>query len=422
MKKVCVKGGGQKPLDMVLGQLALAAGKLKLDRNIHEKLKHPQRTLIVAVPVRMDDGRLEVYTGYRVQHSMERGPCKGGIRFHPQVDLDEITALAMLMTYKCAVVGIPYGGAKGGVVCDPSKMSVYEIERMTRRFASEIAIIIGPDKDIPAPDVNTNPRVMGWIMDTFSMSVGHSVMGVVTGKPLALGGSSGRLEATARGTFYVTERMCAHVGIRLAEATVAIQGFGNVGSHAARIFHEHGATIVAVSDVYGGVHNPGGLDIPRLIEYSQGHGTVRGFSGGKAITNRQLLETRCDILVPAALEGQITEENAPRLKARFVVEAANAPTTPAGDCILKERNILVVPDILANAGGVTVSYFEWVQGLQAYFWTEEEVNERLRRIMTQAFDDVVAVMDTHRVDMRLGAMMLGVGRVAEAAALRGLWP
>ena len=422
MKKLLKVGDGQGPLDMVLQQLDLAVQKLKINPDIHEKLKTPQRILIVSVPVRMDDGHLKVFTGYRVQHSMERGPCKGGIRYHPQVDLNEITALAMLMTWKCAVVNIPYGGSKGGVVCDPSQMSEFEIERLTRRYASEISIIIGPDKDIPAPDVNTNPKVMGWIMDTYSMNLGHSVPGVVTGKPLCLGGSKGRLEATARGVFYVTEQTCAYKGLSLGEVSVAIQGFGNVGSYTARIIHEHGGKVVAVSDVSGGTHNPAGLDIPKVLAHMAQKKPLREFSGGKPITNKQLLEYQCDILIPAAIEGQINEQNAPHIKAQIIVEAANAPTTPSGDRILRERGVLVVPDILANAGGVTVSYFEWVQSLQAYFWSEEEVNEKLRRVMTQAFTETIAMMEKYRVDMRMGAMMLGVGRVAEAAGYRGLWP
>ena len=422
MKKPHGRTRGEGPLQMALKQLGIVAGKLGLSPDIHEKLKHPQRTLIVSVPVRMDNGRLKVFTGYRVQHSMERGPCKGGIRYHPAVDLDEIAALAMLMTWKCALVNIPYGGAKGGVVCDPSKMSDGEIERLTRRYASEIAIIIGPDKDIPAPDMNTNPRVMGWIMDTYSMNHGHSVPGVVTGKPLCLGGSKGRLEATARGVFYVTEQVCGYKGMELSGSTFAIQGFGNVGSNSARIIHEHGGTIVAASDVTGGVHNPAGLDIQGLLAHVARTGAVKGFEGGKPVTNARLLETECDILIPAALEGQITARNAPRVKAKIVVEAANAPTTTDADAILSKRGVLVVPDILANAGGVTVSYFEWVQSLQEYFWSEEEVNERLRGIMTGAFAETAAMMERHRVDMRTAAMMLGVSRVAEAAGYRGLWP
>ena len=422
MKKPVNRKSGPGPLDMELERLARTAKKLGLRSDIHEKLKNPARILIVSVPVRMDNGRLKVFRGYRVQHSMERGPCKGGIRYHPQVDLDEVTALAMLMTWKCAVVNIPYGGAKGGVVCDPSKMSLYELEKMTRRYASEISIIIGPDKDIPAPDVNTNPMVMGWIMDTCSMNVGHSVPGVVTGKPICLGGSMGRLDATSRGVFFVMEKVCEYRGIDLRNATVAIQGFGNVGSHAARIIHENGIKVVAVSDVHGGTFNSGGLDIPKLLKYLERKGTVKGFPGGRSISNRNLLECNCDILVPAALENQITAKNAPLLKAKIIVEAANAPTTPEADRILNKKGVLVVPDILANAGGVTVSYFEWVQSLQAYFWSEEEVNAKLRRVMTNAFDEVVSTMEQHRVDMRMAAMMLGVGRVAEAAGYRGLWP
>ena len=321
----------QGPLELALTQLETAAGKLGLNPDIYEKLKKPQRILIVSVPIRMDNGRVKVFTGYRVQHSMERGPCKGGIRYHPQVDLDEITALAMLMTWKCALVNIPYGGAKGGVVCDPSKMSEHELVRLTRRYASEIAIVIGPDRDIPAPDMNTNPRVMGWIMDTFSMNHGHSVPGVVTGKPICLGGSRGRLEATARGVFYVTEQVCLHAGTELSRCSFAIQGFGNVGAHSARIIHEHGGKIVAVSDVHGGVRAPAGLDVPALLRHVEKTGTVKGFAGGKALTNAQLLETPCDILIPAALEGQITAENAARVRARIIVEAANAPITTAGD-------------------------------------------------------------------------------------------
>ncbi len=414
--------GGQSTLDMALSQLDLAVKKLKISEDIHEKLRNPQRILIVSIPVRMDNGKLKVFKGYRVQHSMERGPCKGGIRYHPQVDLAEITALAMLMTWKCAVVNIPYGGAKGGVVCDPLKMSLGEIERMTRRYASEISILIGADKDIPAPDVNTNPKVMGWIMDTCSMNVGHSIPGVVTGKPLCLGGSKGRLEATARGVFYVTKQTCQYKRIDLRKASVVIQGFGNVGSNAARIIHDHGGKIIAVSDIHGGTYNPKGIDVPRLLEYSEKKGRVKGFSGGRDITNSKLLECKCDILIPAALENQITGKNASRIKAKIVVEAANAPTTPEADKILLKKGIFVVPDILANAGGVTVSYFEWVQSLQAYFWSEKEVNDKLAAVMVQAFQEVISLTKKYRVDMRMAAMMLGVGRVAEAAGYRGLWP
>ena len=410
------------PLEMALRQLDIAAKKLKLDPDLHEKLKYPQRVLQVAIPIRMDDGHLRVFIGYRVQHSMERGPCKGGVRYHPQVDIDEVTALAMWMTWKTAIVNIPYGGAKGGVVCDPSRLSLFELERLTRRYTSEIGIIIGPDKDIPAPDVNTNPEVMGWIMDTFSMNVGHSVPGIVTGKPLSIGGSKGRLEATGRGVVDIAEEATKYINMDLANAAIVIQGFGNVGSNCARIFYDKGYRVIAVSDVKGGVLNREGLHIPRLIKHLEKTGSVRDFKGSKNISNKQLLELKCDILIPAALEGQITERNAGRIKAEIIIEGANGPTTTKADAILHKKGILVVPDILANAGGVTVSYFEWVQSLQSYFWEEEEVNEKLKKVMVDAFNEVVRLMKKHRVDMRIAALILGVGRVAEAARDRGLYP
>ena len=410
------------PLEMALRQLDIAARKLKLDPDLHEKLKYPQRVLQVAIPIRMDDGHLRVFKGYRVQHSMERGPCKGGIRYHPDVDIDEVTALAMWMTWKTAIVNIPYGGAKGGVVCDPSKLSHFELERVTRRYTSEIGIIIGPDRDIPAPDVNTNPEVMGWIMDTFSMNAGHSVPGVVTGKPISIGGSRGRLEATGRGVVFIAEEAADYTGMDLSSATIAIQGFGNVGSNCANIFYDKGAVIIAVSDVKGGVFNREGLNISRLIKHIEKTGSVRDFKGAKNISNSKLLELKCDILVPAAIEGQITERNAGRIRAKIIIEGANGPTTTKADAILHKRGILVVPDILANAGGVTVSYFEWVQSLQSYFWEESEVNEKLKKVMVTAFREVVRIMEEHKVDMRTAALMLGVGRVAEAAKDRGLYP
>lgn len=410
------------PLDMALRQLDISAKKLKLDPDLHEKLKYPQRILQVAIPIRMDDGHLRVFKGYRVQHSMERGPCKGGIRYHPDVDIDEVTALAMWMTWKTAIVNIPYGGAKGGIVCDPSKLSRFELERVTRRYTSEIGIIIGPDRDIPAPDVNTNPEVMGWIMDTFSMNAGHAVPGVVTGKPISIGGSRGRLEATGRGVVYVAEEAADYTGMDLSSAAIVIQGFGNVGSNCASIFYDKGAAIIAVSDVDGGVFNREGLNIPRLIKHVEKTGGVRDFKGAKNISNSKLLELKCDILVPAAIEGQITERNAGRIRAKIIIEGANGPTTTKADAILHRRGILVVPDILANAGGVTVSYFEWVQSLQSYFWEESEVNEKLKKVMVNAFCEVVRIMEEHKVDMRIAALMLGVGRVAEAAKDRGLYP
>ena len=414
--------GRINPFRMALEQLDLAAARLKLDPNLTVILRNCQRTLIVSVPVRMDDGSLRVFTGYRVQHSTERGPAKGGIRYHPQVDLDEVKALAMWMTWKCAVVGIPFGGAKGGVICDPSKMSQGELERMTRRYTSEISLLIGPEKDIPAPDVNTNPKIMGWILDTYSMNKGHSVPGVVTGKPIEVGGSRGRVEATGRGVVYITLAMAKHLGMDLSKARIAIQGFGNVGANAAKLFAAEGCPIVAVSDVKGGIRRAAGLDLPAVFRHLAATGSVVGCPGTEPISNEDLLVSDCDILVPAALEGQITAANASRIKAKVIVEAANGPTTPEADVILRSAGVMLVPDILANAGGVTVSYFEWVQGLQEYFWSEDEVNAKLRAILTKAFEEVVAIMAREKVDMRLAALMRGVSRVAEAARLRGLYP
>ncbi|MBN1898413.1 MAG: Glu/Leu/Phe/Val dehydrogenase [Spirochaetes bacterium] len=409
-------------LNAALKNLELTAEKIRLDPDIHEKFKYPKRCLIVSIPTRMDDGSIRVFTGYRVQHNMERGPCKGGIRYHPDVTLDEVTALAMLMTWKCAVVNIPYGGAKGGVVCDPKKLSGGELERLTRRYTSEIGIIIGPDKDIPAPDVNTTSEVMGWIMDTYSMNVGHSVPGVVTGKPLSIGGSKGRWEATGRGCVYVSLEALKYKKIDPKKATVVIQGYGNAGSAVARLIAKEQARVIAVSDSRGGIYRKEGLDVNKVIEFKKRTGSVIGFPGSKKISNEELLTLPCDVLVPAALENVITKENASRIKARIISEAANGPITPEAGEILHGKGVLVVPDILANAGGVTVSYFEWVQSLQAYFWSEEEVNQKLKKIMVNAFNDVVRVMEKEKVDMRLAAMMLGVGRVAEAARVRGLYP
>jgi len=414
--------GKVNPLDMALEQLDIAAKKLKLSDDLHEKLKYPKRILQVSVPIRTDEGHIKVFRGYRVQHNLDRGPGKGGIRYHPDVDLDEVVALSMWMTWKCAVVNIPFGGAKGGVVCDPSVLSETELEHITRRYISEIGLIIGPEKDIPAPDVNTNPRVMAWVMDTFSMNVGYSVPGVVTGKPIALGGSRGRKEATGRGATYVTEEAAKLYGVNLNSATIAIQGFGNVGANAAQIFAKKGIKVIAVSDVHGGVYNAGGLDIEKLLKHSDAAGSVRDFKGAKNITNAELLELPVDVLVPAALEAQITGENAGRIKARIIVEGANGPTTPEADRILHSKGTHIIPDILANAGGVTASYFEWVQSLQAYFWSEEEVNNKLRHVIINSFYEVVDIMKKYKVDMRTAALMLAVERVAEAAYLRGLYP
>jgi len=400
----------------------LAAEKLHLDRGTLKVLKEPKRILSVSVPVRLDNGQVEVFRGFRVQHNLSRGPAKGGIRFHPEVNMDEVIALAMLMTWKCAVVDIPYGGAKGGVICNPKDLSDGELERLTRRYVSEIGIIIGPEKDIPAPDVNTNPQVMAWIMDTVSMQAGFSVPSVVTGKPLEIGGSQGRNEATGRGVVFAIEEACSRLGMDLASATVAVQGFGNVGYVAARLLHGLGCRIVAVSDSRGGVYRQEGLDPEEVLAFKQRTGSVEGYPGGTGLSNAKLLETDCDILVPAALENQITAANAPSVRARLIAEGANGPISAGADRILEERGITVIPDILANAGGVVVSYFEWVQGLQHFFWSEEEVNRQLRRRITGSFRQVWALKEEHGVSMRMAAYMLALDKVARAHRLRGLYP
>src|SRR5688572_4226754 len=385
-------------------------------------LSTTQRELIVHFPVRMADGVVQVFTGYRVQHNTTRGPGKGGIRYHPSVTLNEIKALAMWMTWKCAVVGIPYGGAKGGVICDPKTMSAQQLETLTRRYTTEIALLIGPDRDIPAPDVNTNAQTMAWIMDTYSMHHGYTIAGVVTGKPIAIGGSLGRNEATARGAVFTLLQASKALNVPLAGARVSIQGYGNAGSIAATLLAEEGATIVAVSDSSGGIHNPAGLDPAKVGSWKQEHGTVVGFPGADEVTNQEILEVDCDILVPAALENQITRQNAGNVKARIVAEAANGPTTPEADAILHDRGVFLIPDILCNAGGVTVSYFEWVQDMQSFFWTEDRINDSLKGIMDRAFEDVHAMSERHEVDMRTAAYMVAVARVAEATTLRGLYP
>ena len=399
-----------------------AAAALRLDPGIHERLRSPKRALIVSIPTRMDDGRTRVFLGYRVQHNVTLGPGKGGIRYHPDTTLEEVTALAMLMTWKCALMGLPYGGAKGGVRCDPETMSAGELERMTRRYTSEIVLAIGPDRDIPAPDLYTNDQTMAWIMDTYSMQKGGTVPGVVTGKPVLLGGTLGRLEATGRGVAIMAEEACRATGRPLAGAAVAVQGFGNVGGVAARLLHEAGCRLVAVSDVRGGITSGAGLDVARLLEYVRENKYVEGFPGAERITNAELLTCPCDILIPAALQGQITPANAEQIRARIIVEGANGPTLPEADALLARRGIFVVPDILANAGGVTVSYFEWVQDLQMYFWTEEQITQRLRSLMTGAFAEVRGLATARGVDLRRAATMLGVQRVAEAKRLRGLYP
>jgi glutamate dehydrogenase (NAD(P)+) len=410
------------PYEVAVAQFDDAADRLGLSQAMRAILRKPKRELIVNFPVRMDNGDVEMFTGYRVQHNINRGPAKGGIRFSPEVSLDEVRALAMWMTWKCAIVGIPFGGAKGGVICDPHKLSRAELERLTRRYATEISILIGPDSDIPAPDMNTNPQVMSWIMDTYSMHRGHSVPAVITGKPIAIGGSEGRLEATARGVQFITREAMRDLGMQPDQCSVVIQGFGNVGSISARLLHELGCKVVAVSDISGGVYNPKGIDVPRALRYSKEHSRLKGLPDTEAVTNAELLELPCDVLVPAALENQLTGRNASRVKAHLIVEAANGPTNPDADHIFNDRGITVVPDILANAGGVTVSYFEWVQDLQRFFWAEHEINDRLESIMTRAYRATYQKAQEQETNLRMGAYLLAVARVAEATELRGVYP
>jgi glutamate dehydrogenase (NAD(P)+) len=410
------------PFAIAMAQFDRAAEYLDLDDGMRELLKTPKRQLVVSIPVKMDDGRLQVFEGYRVQHNLARGPGKGGIRYHPDVTLDEVKALAMWMTWKCATVNLPYGGAKGGVRVNPKELSQGELERLTRRYATEIAPLIGPDRDIPAPDVYTDAQTMAWIMDTISMFKGHTELGVVTGKPVELGGSLGRQEATARGCQFVIREACRTFGLSLPDATVVVQGFGNAGSNVARFLHEDGARIIALSDSKGGIYNPRGLDPLAALEHKTRTGALQGLPNTEAITNEELLELPCDILVPAALENQITRRNADRIRARLIAEAANGPTTPAADDILFDRGITVIPDILANAGGVSVSYFEWVQNQYGFFWPEDEVRRHLERIMTSAFHAVRAMAERYRVDLRRGAYILAIERVAEATRVRGIFP
>jgi glutamate dehydrogenase (NAD(P)+) len=410
----------------VLDMLDEVAGRINLDPGIHAILRQPERDLTVAVPVIMDDGSVKVFTGYRVQHSSARGPCKGGVRYHPNVDLNEVRALAALMTWKCAVVGIPYGGAKGGVQCDPKQMSRNELSRLTRRYTAMILPILGPRRDIPAPDVNTDAQIMAWMADTACMLQNTSTMEIVTGKPISLGGSQGRKEATGRGVAIVTRELAKRKGRPLSETSVAVQGYGNVGSSTATILHGMGCRIVAVSDISGGLYAPQGLDIPAINQYLDRHPDclLEEFEGPgvEHMDNQQLLTSDVDVLIPAALEHQIHAANAPLIRARTIVEAANGPTTPEADEILRDRGILVVPDILANAGGVVVSYFEWVQDMQGFFWEESEVNHHLERIMVQSFEKVWELAQKQQVPMRLGAYMLAVSEVANAIYVRGIFP
>ena len=411
------------PFETAKQQIDIVADLIGLDVGVREVLKHPKRELTVNFPVRMDDGSYRVYTGHRVQYNMARGPTKGGIRYHPQVTLDEVRALAAWMTWKCAVVNIPYGGAKGGVVCDPKKLSHGELERLTRRFASEIAPIIGPEMDIPAPDVYTDSQTMAWIMDTYSMLKGYSVPGVVTGKPISLGGSEGRGEATGRGCAYVIREAAKDVGTKVKGSAVAVQGFGNAGSVAANLLHdEQGAKIVAVSDSKGGIYKADGLNPHDVEAHKQKTGSVVNYPGTKALTNDELLQSKVDILIPAALENQITKKNADKIQAKIVAEAANGPTLPEADTILFQKGITVLPDVLANAGGVTVSYFEWAQDIQGYFWPLDEVNRRLESVMVRSYADVHKAALAHKVHNRTAAYALAIQRVVDAIKIRGIYP
>ena len=410
------------PWEVALEQFDVAADRLHLDPNMRGILRTCQRELTVHFPVRMQDGVVKVFTGYRVQHNVSRGPGKGGIRYHPSVTPGEVKALAMWMTWKCAVVGIPYGGAKGGVVCDPKHMSMQQLETLTRRYATEIMLLIGPERDIPAPDVNTNAQTMAWIMDTYSMHHGYTAPAVVTGKPLSIGGSEGRNEATARGAVYTVIEAAKYLGLDLEGARVVVQGFGNAGLHSARLMEELGASIIAVSDTSGGIHDARGLDPARVDAYKKEHGTVSGYPSADRVTNTELLELDCEVLIPAAIENQIGEHNAPHIKAKIVAEAANGPTSPEADRILHDRGVFLIPDILCNAGGVTVSYFEWVQDLQNLFWREATINARLKEIMVKSFNDVLEMAKRQKVDMRTAAYMVAVSRVAEATLTRGIYP
>ncbi|HEX5005357.1 MAG TPA: Glu/Leu/Phe/Val dehydrogenase [Gemmatimonadales bacterium] len=411
----------ENPFEAMMSRFDYAARRLNLDAGLYKVLRHPEKQIAVSIPVQRDGGDVEVYTGYRVLYNTSRGPAKGGIRFDMNVTLDEVTALAAWMTWKCAVVNIPFGGAKGGVICDPSTMSMGELERLTRRYTSAIIETLGPDSDVPAPDVNTNERVMAWIMDTYSMHKRHTVTAVVTGKPVAMGGSQGRREATGRGCMLVTLEALKRLGMPVKGARVAVQGFGNVGSVAADLLAREGALIVAVSDKSGGLYNAKGLDVNDVLAWVRDHKVLAGYPKAEPIGNDQLLACACDVLVPAAMENVITSKNAEAIQAKIICEGANGPTTAKADAILEQKGIFVIPDILANAGGVTVSYFEWVQDRSGYFWDEDTVNRRLERIMVTAFDEVAAMADKHAVNMRIAAYMLSIDRVAAVHRLRGMY-
>ncbi len=409
------------PFDAMVSRFNIAAEKLKLDDGLYQILLTPDREISVAIPVQMDNGNLRVFKGYRVQHSLARGPGKGGIRYAPDVTLDEIRALAAWMTWKCAVANIPFGGAKGGIICDPSQLSSAELEKITRRYTASLIDVLGPDRDVPAPDVNTDERVMAWIMDTYSMHMRHTVTGVVTGKPLDLGGSVGRNEATGRGCKIVCDRATSRFGMKREHTRVIIQGFGNVGSMAARILNESGYQIIGVTDIHGGVFNPLGINVTKLIAHAKEARTVVGFPDAEPISGNEILEQPCEILLPAATENQITSHNADKIRARIICEGANGPTTAQADQILYDKKIFIIPDILANAGGVTVSYFEWVQDRQGYFWNLKTVNERLEESMVNSFDTVAAYADRHGVNMRIAAYMLAIDRVAFTIRERGIY-
>jgi glutamate dehydrogenase (NAD(P)+) len=412
----------ENPFVLAQQQLQKVADTFGIDDRLVEVLKLCKKTVEVSIPTSMDDGSVRAFTGYRVTHNVSRGPSKGGIRYHPDVTQDEVKALAMWMTWKCSLMGLPFGGAKGGVICDPKSMSLRELERMTRRFTSEIINEIGPEKDIPAPDVGTNAQTMAWIFDTYSMNKGHSVLGVVTGKPLTIGGSLGREEATARGATFCLESALEKKGRSMQGLRVAVQGFGNVGAYFAKFIAEQGATVVAISDSRGGMYNPNGIDVAAAFAHKRGGGSLSELKGGERITNDELIALDCDVFAPCALEQVVTGENADRVKARVVVEGANGPLTPAADEILEGNGVMILPDVLANAGGVVVSYFEWVQGLQEYFWKEDEVNARLNSIVTRAFDETWATYEERKISMRMAAYGLAVQRVAEATVTRGLYP
>ena len=411
----------ENPFEAMMSRFDRAAELLDLEPGLYKVLRHPEKQIIISVPVLLDNGEVEVFTGYRVLYNTSRGPAKGGIRFDLNVTLEEVKALAAWMTWKCAVVNLPFGGAKGGVMCDPFKLSAGELERLTRRYTSGIIATLGPDSDVPAPDVNTNERVMAWVMDTYSMHVQHTVTAVVTGKPVEMGGSMGRREATGRGVMIVVKEALTHLGMQARNTTVAVQGFGNVGSVAARLLQREGCKIVAISDKTGGYHNTNGIDIDAAIEYARVHRGLQGFRGGDQITNEELLTLDVDVLVPAALENVITSKNAGKIRAKIICEGANGPTTAGADPLLEEKGIFVVPDILANAGGVTVSYFEWVQDRSGFFWTEAEVNTRLTEIMTRSFADVLQLSRQHKVNMRTAAYMVSISRVATVHRLRGIY-